>query len=278
MTPKADKVTGAVAGNLAALDEDGNLTDSGSSPASFATAAQGALAATALQSVKIAGTTLSGDNAEITVEQLITALTGTYDAAGAASAAEAAAKQYADTKIAALIGSAPETLDTFQELAEALENNPDVVDSLNAAIAGKVDKVEGSRLMTNEEGTKLSGVAEKATKVASSETNGNILINGSETPVYTHPAAEEAAAAFVKVGRDTSGHVTIGDPVQKSDITALGIPGEDTGVTSAEGQGGITASVEGRKITIGLSSISTDLLTNGSNTLVIDCGTASTVM
>ena len=88
----------------------------------------------------------------------------------------AAAKQYADTKIAALIGSAPETLDTFQELAEALENNPDVVDSLNAAIAGKVDKVEGSRLMTNEEGTKLSGVAEKATKVASSETNGNILI------------------------------------------------------------------------------------------------------
>lgn len=275
---KADKVTGATDGNLAGLDANGNLTDSGKSAADFATAAQGAKADTALQSVKIAGVTLSGETTEVTVAQLIEALTGQYDASGAAAAAETAAKSYADEKIAALVGTAPETMDTLQELAAALQNNPDVVASLNEAVANKVDKVEGSRLMTDAEGTKLAGIAESATKVENSSTNGNILINGAETTVYTHPTAEVAAAALVKVGRDASGHVEIGAAVTKDDITALGIPAEDTGVTSAVGQGGISASIADRELTVTLDSVSTDILTNGTNTLVIDCGTASTVL
>lgn len=47
---KADKVVGATTGHLAGLDSNGNLTDSGSKASDFATAAQGALADTALQS------------------------------------------------------------------------------------------------------------------------------------------------------------------------------------------------------------------------------------
>lgn len=46
---KADKVSGATEGNLAGLDYEGNLTDSGKSPSDFATAAQGAKADTAYQ-------------------------------------------------------------------------------------------------------------------------------------------------------------------------------------------------------------------------------------
>lgn len=46
---KADKVASATSGNLAGLDGNGNLTDSGSKPADFATAAQGAKADTAYQ-------------------------------------------------------------------------------------------------------------------------------------------------------------------------------------------------------------------------------------
>lgn len=46
----------------------------------------------------------------------------------------------------------------------------------------------GKRLMTNAEGTKLGGIAEGATKVEASATNGNIKINGTETRVYTEPA------------------------------------------------------------------------------------------
>ena len=46
----------------------------------------------------------------------------------------------------------------------------------------------GKRLMTNAEGTKLSGIAENATKVEASATNGNVKINGTEVTVYTEPA------------------------------------------------------------------------------------------
>ena len=43
------------------------------------------------------------------------------------------------------------------------------------------------RLMTDEEGAKLGGIAEGATKVEASETNGNIKVNGEEQTVYTLP-------------------------------------------------------------------------------------------
>lgn len=45
----------------------------------------------------------------------------------------------------------------------------------------------GKRLMTDAEGTKLGGVAEGATKVEASETNGNVKVNGAEVTVYTEP-------------------------------------------------------------------------------------------
>lgn len=59
---------------------------------------------------------------------------------------------------------------------------------MNAALNKKVDKVDGSRLMTNAEGDKLKGVANGANKVEKSATNGNVKINGAETVVYTLPA------------------------------------------------------------------------------------------
>lgn len=46
---KADKVASATNGHFAGLDANGNLTDSGKATADFATAAQGALADTAMQ-------------------------------------------------------------------------------------------------------------------------------------------------------------------------------------------------------------------------------------
>lgn len=56
------------------------------------------------------------------------------------------------------------------------------------ALNNKVDKVNGKGLSTNDytttEKDKLAGIATNATKVESSETNGNIKINGTETQVY----------------------------------------------------------------------------------------------
>lgn len=51
LSGKADKVASATSGNFAGLDANGNLTDSGKKAADFATAAQGALADSAIQSV-----------------------------------------------------------------------------------------------------------------------------------------------------------------------------------------------------------------------------------
>lgn len=58
---KADKVSNATSGNFAGLDANGNLTDSGSKAADFATAAQGGKADSAIQSVKVNGTALTPD-------------------------------------------------------------------------------------------------------------------------------------------------------------------------------------------------------------------------
>jgi hypothetical protein len=59
------------------------------------------------------------------------------DATTKANAAQAAAEQHADDAVAALVGSAPAVLDTIQELATALENNPDIIADLENVAAGK---------------------------------------------------------------------------------------------------------------------------------------------
>lgn len=59
-------------------------------------------------------------------------------------------------------------------------------------LSGKVDKEEGKGLsandFTNELKAKLDAIAEGATKVEASETNGYIKVNGTETKVYTEPS------------------------------------------------------------------------------------------
>ena len=75
---KADKVSGATADNFAGLDANGNLKDSGSKASDFATAAQGAKADSAIQSVKVNGTALTPDsnkavNVEFEIPERVTA-------------------------------------------------------------------------------------------------------------------------------------------------------------------------------------------------------------
>lgn len=69
-------------------------------------------------------------------------------------------------KIAELIDSAPESLDTLKELADAINSNEEMVVLLNKAIWNKVDKIEGKGLSTNdyttEEKMKLSHITANA--------------------------------------------------------------------------------------------------------------------
>lgn len=106
----------------------------------------------------------------------------TADVASAVQNALEQANRYADEhiaeKIGELVNGAPTTLDTLKELADELQKNEGIVNTLNTAIGNKVDKVAGKGLseadFTNEEKEKLSGIAENANN-------------------YTHPAKHDAS-------------------------------------------------------------------------------------
>lgn len=58
--------------------------------------------------------------------------------------------QEVDEEIEKVIGTAPEALDTLQELADALGKDPNFATTITSAVSKKVDKVQGKELSTND--------------------------------------------------------------------------------------------------------------------------------
>ncbi len=93
-------------------------------------------------------------------------------------------------------------------------------ESVNTALSEKVDKETGKGLSSNDytsdEKTKLAGLSN-----------------------YTHPSYTARAQGLYKITVDAQGHVSAATAAAKSDITALGIPAQDTtysvATTSANG-------------------------------------------
>lgn len=59
-------------------------------------------------------------------------------------------KKYVDDKVASLVDSAPDTLDTLKELSTALGDDPNFATTMTNALANKVNKVDGKDLSTND--------------------------------------------------------------------------------------------------------------------------------
>lgn len=99
------------------------------------------------------------------------------------------AKTYADTKIANLVNSAPDTLDTLGELAEAFEENGDMIETLNKAI---VNKVENTTFET--EKTRVNSELAKKFNTDQGSANANKTIvtdaAGNATPSDIVPAQQ----------------------------------------------------------------------------------------
>lgn len=72
-----------------------------------------------------------------------------------------ATETYVDGKVADLVASAPETLDTLKELADALGNDADFATTITTSIGNKVDKEEGKSLVANTEIAKIHEHANK---------------------------------------------------------------------------------------------------------------------
>ena len=88
------------------------------------------------------------------VEKLVEIQTeGQVDLSGYATEA------YVQQQLEALIGGAPEALNTLKELSTALGDDANFASTMVQELAGKVDKVEGQRLITQEEAAKLEGLA-----------------------------------------------------------------------------------------------------------------------
>lgn len=79
-----------------------------------------------------------------------------------------ATETYVNNKVAGIVDSAPETLDTLNELATALGNDPNFATTVATQIGNKVDKIDGKGLSTNDytssEKSKLSGIEDGANK------------------------------------------------------------------------------------------------------------------
>lgn len=85
--------------------------------------------------------------------------------------ANKADKTYVDTKIADLVNSAPETLDTLGELATAFTENQEVVEALNTAITNKKNK---DLIVTYAEGSTF-GVTHSTQEIYEAVQNGTTV-------------------------------------------------------------------------------------------------------
>ncbi len=85
-----------------------------------------------------------------------------------------------------------------------------------------VKKRSGYDLMSNDEKAKLSGIAAGANR-------------------YVHPAHTARTSGLYKITVDAEGHITAVVAATKADITALGIPGQDTNTTYSSFKAATTA-------------------------------------
>lgn len=157
-----------------------------------------------------------------------------YELIDALSELDGEQKNYTDTKIAELIGGAPETLDTLGALADAIQANEPIMDALNAAIGGKVDKVTGKGLSTNDYTTadkeKLAGlvvnnakltIQKNGTQVGTFTANqGTDVTVNIAVPTKTSELTDDVGFGSASITVDSEMSETSTNPVQNKVITA----------------------------------------------------------
>lgn len=126
------------------------------------------------------------------------------------------AKSYTNTSIANLVNSAPETLDTLGELATAMSENEEVIDTLNAAITKKQDKnlIVNLSSTTAEDGTVTHSADKTFEEIKLAYDNGTNVyllssgikfeLNTANTNLWFNAYAPNASMAYhtVKITSD----------------------------------------------------------------------------
>lgn len=119
-----------------------------------------------------------------------------------------ASTTYVDGKVAEIVNSAPEALDTLNELATALGNDPNFATTVSTQIGNKVDKVTGKGLSTNDLTDALKSNYDTAyTHSQSAHFSGsyNDLTDKPTIPAaYNLPIANQTTLGGIKVGAGLS--------------------------------------------------------------------------
>jgi hypothetical protein len=136
-----------------------------------------------------------------------TAITTAYEAY--ADQAEVDAKAYTDTEIAALVDSAPALLDTLNELAAAIGDNPNYAADLATSVGTKVSKagdtMTGLLVLSADPSANLGAATKQYVDTAESDavTSANSYTDGRETAITTaYEAYADTAEADAKTYAD----------------------------------------------------------------------------
>ena len=164
------------------------------------------------------------------------------------------AQKYADKAISDLVDSAPEDRNTLNKLSEAIKGNRDVYDgyvtTVNAALAKKVDKVEGSRLITEKEAKEFAAKAETsdvstALETAKTFTTDEIAkVNSANTALGGRVTSLETL-----VGKAAEGENAATGLVKKVDDLQAKNVSQDTAIEHAQStaDGAVTAAAAAQK-------------------------------
>lgn len=107
--------------------------------------------------------------------------------------AEAVAAEKVTTEVKKLVGAAPETLDTLEEIAKAIADNKTVEQALQNSIANKADKTYvDTELAKKADKTALSGYATTAALTAALKTSDK----------HTSVAFDQATSSLVITYKD----------------------------------------------------------------------------
>lgn len=124
-----------------------------------------------------------------------------------------ASVEYVDGRVANIVKSAPEALDTLQELAQALGNDANFATTVSRAIGTKADKdaVENS----------LKGKANVADVYTKAQADGRYLQKGDKLDAYTKAEADRRFASRSDVEGAIAGKASAADVYTKGQADAL---------------------------------------------------------
>jgi hypothetical protein len=180
--------------------------------------------------------------------------------------------------IANLISSAPTTLDTLNELAAALGDDPNFATTIATAIAAKVDKVAGKQLTTEDfttaSLTKLNGIATGANLYTHPTTDGNMHVPATSTTNNLKVLKAGATAGVFAWGNVAYGELT-GVPTNlvKKYSAAIG-DGSATSIVVTHSLNTMNVSVTIRETASPYNIVYTDVQTTTVNAVTITFATA----